>query len=192
MAKKRMRQPKDKSMKPSGTRPAGRPKATKDTPLTPRQTLFVREYVGQYPLITKTEAARRAGYSPNSCSRRGYELTHPELNPHVVAAIQAYQAELDRKYAVDYKRHVKDLQIIRDKALEAGSYSAAVAAETRRGMAEGNIYISKSEIRHGTIDQMSKEEVLKALEELKRENEFIEISPERITEEEPEVPEEEE
>lgn len=40
-------------------------------------------------------------------------------------------------------------------------------AEYRRGQAQGNIYINKSEIRHGTIDSMSKDEVLKALNELR-------------------------
>ena len=60
------------------------------------------------------------------------------------------------------------MQRIRDLALENGAYSAAVQAEYRRGQANGNIYINKSEIRHGTIDSMSKEEVLKALKELKQ------------------------
>jgi hypothetical protein len=52
-------------------------------------------------------------------------------------------------------------------ALENGAYSAAVQAEYRRGQAQGDIYVSKSEIRHGSIDSMSKEDVLKALEEIK-------------------------
>ena len=36
------------------------------------------------------------------------------------------------------------------------------------GQAQGDIYVNKTEIRHGTIDQMSKEEVMKALNELKQ------------------------
>ena len=40
-------------------------------------------------------------------------------------------------------------------------------AEYRRGQAQGDIYVNKSEIRHGSIDSMSKDEVLKALEEIK-------------------------
>ena len=38
----------------------------------------------------------------------------------------------------------------------------------RRGQAQGDIYVNKTEIRHGTIEQMSKEEVMKALNELKQ------------------------
>jgi ribosomal protein L29 len=43
-----------------------------------------------------------------------------------------------------------------------------VQAEYRRGQAQGDIYVNKTEIRHGTIEQMSKEEVMKALNELKQ------------------------
>ena len=95
-------------------------------------------------------------------------MTNPEICPHVCRAIQAYRDELDEKYGITFKRHLRDLQRIRDLALENGAYSAAVQAEYRRGQANGNIYINKSEIRHGTIDSMSKEEVLKALKELKQ------------------------
>ena len=63
---------------------------------------------------------------------------------------------------------MRDLQIIRDKALEAGAYAAAVQAEYRRGQALGSIYVDRKEIRTGTIDSMSKEEVQKKLDELKR------------------------
>ena len=63
---------------------------------------------------------------------------------------------------------MRDLQSIRDVALENGAYSAAVQAEYRRGQAQGDIYVSKSEIRTGSIDSMNKEDVLKALEEIKQ------------------------
>ena len=95
--------------------------------------------------------------------------------------MKAYRDELDEKYGVSYKRHVRDLQLIRDLALQNGAYSAAVQAEYRRGQAQGDIYINKSEIRHGSIDSMSKEDVLKALEEIKQNNVpfTIDVTPER-------------
>ena len=68
---------------------------------------------------------------------------------------------------MDFKRHVRKLAELRDQAADAGHWSAAITAEKFRGQAEGNIYINKSEIRHGTIDSMSREEVVKALAELK-------------------------
>jgi hypothetical protein len=85
-----------------------------------------------------------------------------------VAAIQEFRREVAEKYGTTFERHMRDMQIIRDRALEAGNYGAAVAAEYRRGQALGTIYIDRKEIRHGTIDSMSKEEVMRKLLEIKR------------------------
>ena len=145
----------------------GRPKATKAQRLTRRQELFVKELVSKDGQITMREAAINAGYPASSAHTRAYELTTPTISPHVVAAIQAYRAELDERFGVNYQRHLRDLQVIRDEALNNGAYSAAVQAEYRRGQAQGDIYVSKSEIRTGSIDSMSKDEVLAALKEIK-------------------------
>ena len=142
-------------------------KLTTKSRLTRKQQLFVRELVSKDGQITLREAAINAGYAATSAHTRAYELTHPDISPHVVAEINRYRAELDSKYGVTYGRHVRDLQRIRDNALESGAYSAAVQAEYRRGRAQGDIYINKSEIRHGSIDQMSKEEVMEAIKEIK-------------------------
>lgn len=146
----------------------GRPGVSVNTPLTRKQEMFVKELVSKDGQITLREAAINAGYTAGSAHTRAYELTNPHHSPHVVAAIKAYRAELDEKYGVSYQRHLRDLQNIRDIALQNGAYSAAVQAEYRRGQAQGDIYVSKSEIRHGSIDSMSKEEVMKALEEIKQ------------------------
>lgn len=129
---------------------------------------FVQEYVSGDGRVTLKEAAIRAGYKPSSASVMAWKLTNPKEYPHVVAAIQAYRAELASKYNTSYERHMKDLQEIRDKALAAGAFAAAVQAEYRRGQALGTIYVERKEIRHGTIDSMSKEEVQRKLDELKR------------------------
>ncbi len=145
----------------------GRPKADLHSKLTRKQEKFVKELVSNDGMITLREDAINAGYPASSAHTRDYEMTNPEICPHICRAIQAYRDELDEKYGINFKRHLRDLQRIRDLAIENGAYSAAVQAEYRRGQANGNIYINKSEIRHGTIDSMSKEEVLKALKELK-------------------------
>ena len=136
--------------------------------LNAKEWKFVTEYVAGDGRVTLKEAAIRAGYKDTSASVMAWKLTNPEINPHVVAAIQAYRAELNSKYNTCYERHMRDLQLIRDKALEAGAYAAAVQAEYRRGQALGTIYVDRKEIRHGTIDSMSKEEVQRKLDELKR------------------------
>jgi len=145
--------------------------------LTRRQEKFVREIVGNDGLITAREAAIRAGFNARSAHTRAYELMSPKYNPHVVAEIQRYRDELDELYAVDYKRHVRDMKTLRDAASAAGAYSAAVMAEKNRGLAEG-LYVSKSEIRHGSIDQMSREDVEKELERIREGFEPIDITPE--------------
>ena len=147
-------------------RTRGRPKSSVSSPLTRRQELFVKELVSNDGQITLREAAINAGYPETSAHTRAYELTNPHISPHVVAAIKAYRDELDQKFGITYQRHLRDLSIIKERALAAGAYSAAVQAEYRRGQT-GGLYINKSEIRHGSIDSMSKEEVEKALRELK-------------------------
>ena len=146
----------------------GRPRSTKAQPLTRRQELFVKELVSKDGQITMREAAINAGYPASSAHTRAYELTNQHMSPHVVFAIQAYRQELDEKFGVTYQRHLRDLQTIRDMALTNGAYSAAVQAEYRRGQAQGDIYVSKSEIRHGSIDSMSKDEVMLAFKEIKQ------------------------
>jgi hypothetical protein len=161
----------------------GRKPNTIHTPLTRKQDLFVKELVSKDGQITFREAAINAGYSTGSAHTRAYELTNPKMSPHVCHAIKEYRRELDEKYGITFHRHIRDLQQIRDVALQNGAYSAAVMAEKARGMAQGDIYVNKSEVRHGSIDSMSKEEVMKALEEIK--NSYapvtIDITPEENT-----------
>jgi phage terminase small subunit len=135
--------------------------------LTQKEWTFVQELVGGDGAVTMKEAALRAGYTINSAKTMAWKLTNPDINPHVVAAIQEYRAELGAKYGTTYERHMRDLQTIRDAALAAGAYGAAVQAEYRRGQALGTIYIERKEIRHGTIDSMSREEVERKLNEIK-------------------------
>tara|TARA_R110000824_G_C14902885_1_gene645654 strand:- start:8 stop:625 length:618 start_codon:yes stop_codon:yes gene_type:complete len=158
-------------------------KNTVNKKLTRKQQLFVKELVSNDGLITNREAAERAGYPASSAHTRAYELMNPNKCPHVVAEIKRYRDELDEKFGVDFKRHIRDLQKIRDSALEAGAYSAAVQAEYRRGQAQGDIYVSKSEIRHGTIDQMSTEEVERELSRIREGFEkIIDITPDKVEE----------
>ena len=162
------KQSQSKTLPVKKKRGVGQPRATKNRPLTRKQELFVKELVSKDGQITMREAAINAGYPASSAHTRAYEMTNPHICPHVVAAIKAYRDELDEKFGINYRRHIRDLQTIRDAALENGAFSAAVQAEYRRGQAQGDIYVSKSEVRHGSIDSMSKDEVMKALQEIKQ------------------------
>ena len=158
-----------------------------DRKLTRRQEKFVKELVANDGLVTAREAAIRAGSPPKSAHTRAYELCSPRHCPHVVNEIARYRDELDEMYGVNYKRHIRDMQKLRDASLAAGAYSAAVQAEKNRGLAEG-LYVSKSEIRTGSIDQMSREEVEKELERIRSGYEkIIDVTPEAVEIDEPDA-----
>ena len=155
--------------------------------LTERERKFVYEFVSADGTITMAEAAIRAGYSEKDARNTARALTDPGKSPHVVAAIQDLRAEYAAKYGTTYERHMRDLQRIRDAALEAGAFGAAVTAEYRRGQALGTIYVDRKEIKHGTIDSMSRDEVERRLAEIKlmfrdAASPVIDLEPEAIQE----------
>jgi|TARA_R110002051_G_scaffold250197_1_gene309552 phage terminase small subunit len=155
--------------------------------LTRRQEKFVKELVANDGLITLREAAIRAGYPPRSAHSRAWELTNNNISPHVVSEIARYREELDEQYGVTYKRHIKDMHRLREICIQQGALSAAVQAEKNRGLAEG-LYVSKSEIRTGSIDQMSREDVERELEKIRAGFEqIIDVTPEAVEVEEPDA-----
>ena len=58
---------------------------------------------------------------------------------------------------------MRDLEQIKQQALENGSYASAVQAEVARGKA-GGLYIDQKIIKHGKIDQLTPDEVRKELQ----------------------------
>ena len=158
----------------------------KQKQLTTQEWKFVNEFVAGDGHVTLREAVVRAGWPEKNAKKRAEDLTDPDKNPHIVAAIQKMRAEMAEKYGTTYERHMRDLQVIRDQALAAGAYGAAVQAEYRRGLALGTIYIARKEIRHGTIDSMSKEEVMRKLQEIKKlygnGSPVIDVTPEQVVE----------
>tara|TARA_R110002020_G_scaffold181374_1_gene376292 strand:+ start:1542 stop:2477 length:936 start_codon:yes stop_codon:yes gene_type:complete len=161
--------------------------------VTTQQWKFIKELCNEDGKpVSLREAAIRAGYSAKNATKCASELTSAKKYPHVVAAIQEYRYELGLKYGTSYEQHMQDLLLIRNQALEAGNYGAAVSAEFRRGQALGTIYIERKEIRHGTIDSMSKEDVKRKLEEIKAlygglppPQQILDITPEQIEDTEP-------
>jgi phage terminase small subunit len=154
--------------------------------VSPQQWKFIYELIDGEGRLTMKQAAINAGYPEKNANKTASDLTNPKKYPHVVAAIQKYRQQMAEKYGTNIERHLRDLQIIRDQALEAGNFGAAVTAEYRRGQALGTIYIDRKEIRHGTIDSMSADEVRRKLEEIKAlyggppPNQIIDVTPEEI------------
>jgi hypothetical protein len=108
--------------------------------------------------MTKSEAAKQAGYSEKRCRQEGSELTNPKLNPLVVKYIGELKEERLKKYEVNYDTHVAELGRIKDAALKKGAWSAAVNAETNRGKAAG-LYIDRKIIKTGKLEDLSEQEL---------------------------------
>ena len=66
--------------------------------------------------------------------------------------------EVKKKYELNYDRAVQDLYEIRDQALEAGSFNAAISAQNSL-LKVGGLVVDRKEVMFGKIDQMSREEV---------------------------------
>ena len=133
--------------------------------LTEKQRIFVEIYTANEGRLTPTECARQSGYKQERANVTASELLNVKKSPKVVAAIMKRRNEISETHKVEMNKHVQELARLRDKALNEKSYSAAVNAERLRGQAAG-LYIDRKEIRTGSIDSMSREEVLTKLKEV--------------------------
>jgi len=77
---------------------------------------------------------------------------------HIQTKIQELKELEQKKYEITFEKVARDLQKIRDAAMEDGTYGAAVQAELGRAKLAG-LMIDKKEIKTGRIDQMDRSEV---------------------------------
>ena len=139
--------------------------------LTDKQRVFVKIYAENEGRLTPTECARQAGYKEERANVTASELLNGKRYPKVVDAVLKRRAELEKTHEVKLQKHVQELARLREKSLVEKSFSAAVNAERLRGQAAG-LYIDRKEIRTGSIDSMSRDEVLKQLKELGLDGKF--------------------
>ena len=139
--------------------------------LTEKQRVFVEIYTENEGRMTPTACARQAGYSVDRAHVTASELLNIKKFPRVTAAVMKRREEIATTHRVQMNKHVQELARLREKALGEKSYSAAVNAERLRGQAAG-LYIERREIRTGSIDDMSREDVLKQLKELGLDGKF--------------------
>jgi phage terminase small subunit len=144
------------------------PERHKEKPFTKKQQAFIQHYV--YHDLTNTEAAHRAGYS--NPRQIAYVLLHDPRYMNVQMKIRELQEAQQKKYEITFEKVARDLQMIRDRAVEDGSYGAAVTAELGRAKLAG-LMIEKKEIKHGRIDQMDRSEVEARLNALLDKNQLI-------------------
>jgi phage terminase small subunit len=139
--------------------------------LTEKQRIFVEIYTANEGRLTPTECARQSGYKQERAATTASELLNVKTYPKVVNAVMKRRDEISETHKVEMNKHVQELARLRDKALGEKSYSAAVNAERLRGQAAG-LYIDRKEIRTGSIDSMSREEVLSKLKEIGLDGKF--------------------
>ena len=124
--------------------------------------VFVKIYSENEGRLTPTECARQAGYNEGGANVVASLLLNGKRYPKVVDAIIKRRAEIEKTHEVKLNKHVQELARLREKSLSEKSYSAAVNAERLRGQA-GGLYIDRKEIRTGSIDSMSREDVFKII-----------------------------
>ena len=126
--------------------------------LTEQQIKFAQLLVTNEGRKTPTECAIEAGYADGSARVRASELRNPKRFPLVVGYIGELRDEYNKKYEVDYSKHITELGKIRQAALDKGAWSAAVNAEVARGKAAG-LYIEQKIIRTGNLEDLTAEEL---------------------------------
>ena len=152
--------------------------------LTEMQMKFAEFLVfgGEHGPLTQTEAALKAGYSPNRARQEGSELTNPRLSPLVVKYIGELKEERLKKHEVTYEGHVAELGRLREAALKKGSFSSAVNAEANRGKAAG-LYIDRKIIKTGKLEDMSEQELEAKMKQLLSDyGQIIDVTPSKVSE----------
>ena len=126
--------------------------------LTEMQQKFAQLLVTNEGRKTAQECAIEAGYEKDRARITASELQNPRKFPLVVKYIGDIREENNKKYEVNYSKHIAELGKIRQEALKKGAWSAAVNAEVARGKAAG-LYIEQKIIRTGKLDDLSAEEL---------------------------------
>jgi len=133
--------------------------ANLDNSLNRRQRNFIWQAVNN-PRLSLVECAHKAGYKDARQSANKL-MNHPTIRKEYNYLMN----EAKKKYELNYDRAVQDLYDIRDKALEAGSFNAAISAQNSL-LKVGGLVVDRKDVMFGKVDQMSREEVEKRLEQL--------------------------
>ena len=141
--------------------------------LTPKQMKFAQliVYGVEGNPITKTEAAKRAGYS--DAAREGSIMTNPHKYPLVCAYISNLRDEVREKYGISFEGHLEELGKIRDSGKKDNkNLAAAATTEIARGKV-GGYYIDQKIIRHGKIDDLNLDQLYERMKTIKHKNEKV-------------------
>ena len=158
------------------------------TDLTPKQRLFVDTLVSNWGVKTKQDVAMEVFNCKDrtNASKYAYQLLHADKSPHVVRYLEMQLNKELKKYETDKLRHYKTYERLQKKAEDKKKFNASINAQFRAGQMAG-LFIDKREVNITGIENMSRENLEKRLEELEskiNENKkIINITPEEIIEE---------
>ena len=148
--------------------------------LTEMQIKFAQLLVTNEGRKSPTECAIEAGYDKDSAHVRASELRNPNKFPLVVKYIGEIRDEYNKKYDVNYGRHITELARIRDEARAKGAWSAATNAEIARGKAAG-LYIEQKIIHHNKVQDLTADELKAKMKKILDDNrglieaDFVEV-----------------
>src|SRR5210317_1127895 len=126
--------------------------------LTPKQIKFAQELVYNEGKKTATQCAVDAKYSKDRAHVTASKLQNPKMYPLVVQYIGQLREEIQKKYDITFESHMAHLGKMRNDALDAKAWTAAINAEVARGKAAG-LYVEQKIIRTGKLDDLSEEEL---------------------------------
>ena len=141
--------------------------------LNPKQQQFLKNYL--HGDMTQTAAAREAGYS--NANVRAVQLLN---NPTVKERLEEMRQELESKYGVSVTKSVRDMQLLRDEAWQAGNFGAAITAEELRLKVTG-LMVARSHVTHEHVDNLSREQIVEQLQEFmqRAKDRMIDVTPEQ-------------
>ena len=123
--------------------------------ITPQQQKFLNNYV--HKDMTQTSAARDVGYANPTV-----DATRILQRPIIQERLEEMRLELESKFGVTIAKSVRDLQNIRDMALNNGKYGDAIRAEELRLKATG-LLVNRTHVKHENVDAMTREQILDKL-----------------------------
>ena len=130
--------------------------------LTKRQRLLVWNAVND-PQLSFAEAAKKAGYKNPIVI--GRYMREGNKYSHVRREYERLMSEAKKKFELTHEKAVEDLYKLRDDAWGRGAFNAAIQAQGLL-LKVGGLIVDRREVLHGKIDQMSREEVERRLQDL--------------------------
>ncbi len=139
--------------------------------LNPKQQKFLNNYL--HKDMTQTASAREAGYS--NANVRAVQLLN---NPTVKERMEEMRQELETKYGVSITKSVRDMQLLRDEAWQAGNFSAAIKAEELRLKVTG-LMVARSHVTHENVDSLTRDQIVEQVQEFmdRAQNRLIDVTP---------------